>query len=152
MNGIKAFLLCSISMLAITVSNNSSADNATTGTGNELIKYCNQNNYLSNVDKEAMLWVYCMAYVDGVVGGFSYTKGLIKPEPTYAAPAKEVLGKLYLTLESFYCKPENTTREQSALVVSKYLSDNPGQLNESAKSLVITAFMKTWPCPTDNKK
>jgi len=142
------FVAAAISTVYLPIA--SRADDLTTGTGNELITECNQNNYAEHTEA----WTYCMGYVDGVISGFNYVKkDIVKPQPNdnYPATTRVVLGELYVALKSLYCKPDNSTRAQGALVVSKYLSDNPSELNQSARSLVIDAFMQAWPCPKTGK-
>ena len=45
------------------------------------------------------------------------------------------------------CIPDDTTYEQLALVVSKYLHDHPEKLNEPSSLLVVDALEQAWTCP-----
>lgn len=121
----------------------SHADDATVGTGNELIKYCNQQNYQASNDA----WLWCMGYVNGVKGGYAASLALIRPETAGKPTARgDFQSQLYADMRNMFCTPDTATRMQIALVVSKYLADHPEKLNEGQATLVIDAFFKAWPC------
>ncbi|HEY1772697.1 MAG TPA: Rap1a/Tai family immunity protein [Gammaproteobacteria bacterium] len=149
MNGIKAVLVCSLSMLATTATTRASANDGNTDTGGELIQICNQTSY----ETRSPNWQSCIEYVSGVLDGFlwadvsiydaSVMKGT-KPD------AKSALNKLLTSFKS-YCAPDLVTLDQLGLVMSKYLADNPAKLNQSKVSLVLAAMDSAWPCPTNSK-
>ncbi|HEY1772937.1 MAG TPA: Rap1a/Tai family immunity protein [Gammaproteobacteria bacterium] len=119
---------------------NAVADDNTANTGNELIRYCNdQNQQANNTD-----WFVCIAFVDGISKGFKLgaTMALAKDDPAYSS-TKAV--RLYN--KTFHiCIPDDSTRGQSALVVSKFLKDHPEKLNDPDIFLILQAFKGAWPC------
>jgi Rap1a immunity proteins len=118
-------------------------DNLVSGTGNELIEFCSQANYTADNSN----WFACVVYVHGVYDGFVGARDLIISVKA-AAPAQDQEGvqRTEYLLGNLICMPANVTRQQMALVVTKYLSDNPAQLNYSAASDVLTALAQAWPC------
>lgn len=119
---------------------NAVADDNTANTGNELIRYCNdQNQQANNTD-----WFVCIALVEGMSKGFKLgaTMVLAKDDPTYSqSKAVRLYNKMF-----GICIPDDSTRGQSALVVSKYLKDHPEQLNDPDILLILKAFKGAWPC------
>lgn len=138
MNGLKIVILSFI--FVITASQTAVADDATVGTGNELIGYCNETNSSANNGD----WWFCIGVVSGTeyglesgaMGGvLTYTK--VKPGPPLEKSVNAILQ---------FCLPSNATRQQMGLVVSKYLKDHPENLNMGIDSIVLRAFRAAWPC------
>lgn len=123
----------------------SSASDTVTDTGNQLIKSCNQKNY----EESNLLWAWCVGYVSGVDSGFGIGARTAMSE-AFQHFTHEQIVKLGNAVVD-YCVPVNTTKEQTALVVSKFLYDHPETLNENNSSLIIDAFRAAWPCPTESQ-
>ena len=85
--------------------------------GNRLKEFCDD--YSS--DRFGLYGATCSGYVNGVADALAST--------------------------SLFCFPEGVEREQSILVVKKYLSDNPGKLHLEADILVVEALGAAFPCP-----
>jgi len=120
----------------------SRADDITAGTGNELVNYCNDSNHQASND----LWFGCVNFVYGVKVGFyfglAYTTRLNHPDVSAKQLSKDI------NIGLMFCMPDATvTREQQALVVSKYLHDHPETLNNINYVEVLNAFKAAWPCP-----
>jgi hypothetical protein len=118
---------------------------STDGTGNQLMVFCNDTNKETN----QTAWFGCMMFIDGVVNG-SYTVGVYQYIAQYGnkvnAPGFDPSTFVAQTFN--VCIPDGTTREQRALVASKYLKDNPQSLHEPSAMLVIAALNSAWPCPS----
>jgi len=141
------FMVAAISSVCLTTA--SKADDITTGAGNELITECNQHNSQS----KNSLWAFCIGYVHGVIEEHEDLVVRIFPRPDVKLSDNErlIYQAVSEALVREYCLPDNATREQSALVVSKYLSDNPDNLNLVAPDLVLAALHNAWPCPKSIK-
>lgn len=125
-----------------TFNSNVHADSATDGTGNQLVQFCNH----TNSDADNLNWFGCVMFVYGVAEGAH--DGVIRDSiltfgKTY--PGNAVMDKRINTVLQF-CIPTNATRQQMALVVSKYLDEHPEVLNKSDYAIVINAFEEAWPC------
>lgn len=142
MNGTKFFVI--VTSLFFAPIGVTQANDTTDGTGNNLIKFCNQ----KTSEAQNSDWAYCVAYIDGVTDGYVWSglliHGLIDGEPT--KDGKRTLSGVFELLKNEFCLPNNVTRQQMALVVSKYLADNPALLNQPSSDLVIGAVAKAWPC------
>ena len=103
------------------------ADNDVTGTGNELIQYCNQ----SNFNHHNALWDICDMAVDSAYGG--YLLGVLVSNKNLSAKQ--------LNIASGICPPGNPIRGQLALMVSKYLRDNPSKLDMPCVMLITLAII-----------
>jgi hypothetical protein len=122
------------------VSSSYAADDATTDTGNELVEMCNDGNYQA----QNSAWGDCITFIHGVISG--YDTGLTR-DITFHYPNEtndEWLKRFYGVRG--YCFPDKATREQTALVTSKYLHDHPEKLNKTEAVLVILALVDAWPC------
>lgn len=135
--------------LALLLCCSAKADDVTVGTGNELIKSCNQQNYTSQNGS----WGFCVGYVSGVSAEYVTIASSLMPKSNTPIPedVKSVLTVLSHGMMQLFCMPSNSTREQSALVVSKYLADNPDKLNLVASDLIVDALAKAWPCVPPKK-
>ena len=116
-------------ILSVCSSSTSKAADVTAGRGNELVQYCNYSKYQA----KSVLWNYCVGYVSGVDNGFNLLINVINEKNTY------------------YCTPDDVTRQQMALVVSKYLIEHPESLNIHSQYLILAAFTAAWPCPKTGK-
>ena len=129
----------------------SRANDATTSTGNELITRCNDAAYhTQDTDWAAKTnWAMCISFIHGVQE--AYAQGIMLDISTHnpKLTPSQVTAK-GLKMQGF-CLPENSTREQAALVVTKYLKEHPEQLNVADNLLVIRAFFAAWPCPKTSK-
>ena len=120
-------------------------DGVINGTGNQLITLCNEKSHQAQNTN----WNYCIAYVDGVTDGYVWSGSLVNylaSQDSTIKTDKDAYAKLLNLYTHWYCIPNNVTRQQMALVVSKYLSDNPELLNQPSADLVIGAVAKAWPC------
>lgn len=143
MNGIKVSLIALASLIAVTSSIPTNANDATTNTGNELVTLCNDNNNQAGNS----LWSICIGYVTGVDDGL-ITGSLVLISDLFPKESAEQWGnRIHKYLK--YCTPENATRQQKALVVSKYLKDHPEKLSDEDDVLVLGAFVAAWPCVTN---
>jgi len=127
----------------------SKADEATTDTGNALIKFCNQQNYAA----ENIGWAYCTGFVKGIDYGFiSGVKTTVADMDEGLFHRKDKTKETNLSKAIIdYCIPSSVTIEQSALVVSKYLQEHPEKLNLDASQLVLNSFRTAWPCAKASK-
>ena len=119
--------------LLIPISSKADVD-ITSHTGNELIRNCNNANSMNGGNA---YWFACVEYVSGIENGFDF--------------AYSILETTNPTVKPWYCIPQNVTRNQFALVVSKFLQDNPSKLNESDVVLVLGAYIEAWPCTKMDK-
>ena len=127
------------------------ANDASTGTGNELIQSCNQ----KEADNNSDIWEWCVSYVLGVGDGLEKAfieLGNISSGEKYSVDEKLAIALASIDLDGLFCMPNNVTRNQAALVVSKYLADNPDKLNKPEVTLVVDAFHKAWPCQPAKKQ
>ena len=131
--GFFCMLLIAVVILPLRQSN--AENNSIEYTGNQLIKTCNQHNY----EQQNTEWDFCVIYIIGVSNGiqygvaYGYAKGTDKP----FKDESPIVG---------ICFPKNATSEQAALIVTKYLSDNPAALNERDAILIYKALKQGWPC------
>lgn len=141
MQSIKA-AICIVGIIGFVTGSVAKADDAV-GTGNELVKSCNQ----ANADQSNSLWMYCIGYVSGMHEGLNvgFYLALNSAMPNSSDNARDAARDKILS----YCIPNGVTREQKGLVVAKYLRDHPEKLNVDEVSLVAYAFEAAWPC--DNK-
>ncbi|MGR8947135.1 MAG: Rap1a/Tai family immunity protein [Gammaproteobacteria bacterium] len=51
--------------------------------------------------------------------------------------------------KGFVCFPEDYSGPQLALIVKKYLEENPDKVDEPANMLVAVAFVESFPCPKE---
>jgi len=84
--------------------------------GNKLKRFCDD--YAS--DKFGVYGATCLGYVNGVVDA--------------------------LASVGLFCLPQGVQREQSALVVRKYLNDHPEKLHMEADILVVRALEQAFAC------
>ena len=127
-------------LCGLLATDHASANNDNTEfTGNELRVYCNQ----PNADAQNVGWFMCIAMVTGLMEG--YTTGV---EVGYMAGVGHPLNAEQENRLRAYCAPANGTREQSALVVTKFLADHPERLSQPDVFLVLDAFQAAWPCPS----
>ncbi|HEX7965230.1 MAG TPA: Rap1a/Tai family immunity protein [Gammaproteobacteria bacterium] len=117
----------------------------TDGGGASLASFCNQANH----DKDNYEWGSCIAYVTGVTNGFDQAiitlanaSGGKALKPEDAKAYKESAELLY----HVSCRPIGSTPEQTALVVAKYLADNPQDLHLNSSVLIMSAIAQAWPC------
>lgn len=121
------------------------ADDVTNGTGNQLQTFCNNENASSgNVS-----WYACVMYVDGVLDGFTQAAGMAFAE--MKKNANSITEAAYANLLMNACIPPDVTRNQIALVVTKYLGDHPAKLNDASPTLVLDAISNAWPCGSQIK-
>jgi hypothetical protein len=119
------------------------ANDATTNTGNELVTMCNDDTHHA----EDNLWWYCVGFINGIISGHTAILALTDVQPGLKeSPAVDERINLYIRLKMMYCIPDDATREQTALVVNKYLRDHPADLNQAASALVYEALHDAWPC------
>ena len=91
----------------------------------------------SNVDSGNFWMEYCKpndldpALVSMIYG---FTSGLKIGASTFG---NEIKG---------YCIPDSVTNGQKALVVCKYLRDNPNHTHEAIFYLIVLAYAESWPC------
>lgn len=137
MKGISVPLVTSIALLIFAVSAYADGES---GTGNELITSCNDTNYQATNE----LWTYCVGYINGIDEGLGvgFDLGVASVKPSTKNDVLLTVRALVLR----YCIPDNATRQQRALVVSKYLKDHPESLNEQGAVLIQRAFENAWPC------
>lgn len=143
-----------LSISASTIGANSASD-AVGGTGNELMQLCDQKQADTESDSGTSLWDMCISYIEGVTDGIEYGHQTVTHRmlntPSSDADSISNYTALLLKLEFAYCIPNNVTRNQTALVVSKYLADNPDKLNYSSAELVVAALHRAWPCAAHKK-
>jgi hypothetical protein len=72
----------------------------------------------------------CYAYMQGFLDSYKMT----------------VAAALRAEGEVICLPPQGISGEQTVLSVTKWMRDNPGLLHESARSLVLIALMRTFPC------
>ena len=120
----------------------SDSNAATYITGNQLIQWCNQHNFeQNNAD-----WNWCVAYVEGIWSGIYFGAAIHYSEST----GKGINDSQIESIINI-CTPENLTSVQTALVVSKYLTDHPAELNKVDVYLINEAFRQAWPCPKEKR-
>jgi len=107
------------------------------GTGNELRQYCNQQNYAAKNER----WGLCIMEVYALNRGYDWSIYALASIAEHHMVTQEQVSKI-----TRICMPSNVTREQRALIVSKYLQNNPATLNDADVDLVITAERAAWPC------
>ncbi|MGA9851624.1 MAG: Rap1a/Tai family immunity protein [Gammaproteobacteria bacterium] len=112
----------------------SKADDPTAGTGVELATFCND----KNSQEQNSLWFGCAIFINGVVEGIAL-EGLI-----IGAEHPTAVG--WIIDKPPYCIPKDASRQQQALVVTKYLNDHPEELNKPSAALVFNALHAVWPC------
>ncbi|HEY1773323.1 MAG TPA: Rap1a/Tai family immunity protein [Gammaproteobacteria bacterium] len=139
MKGISAGLLAAVALVTFTAPTVYANDNIA-GTGNELAQFCSEQNHIADNTS----WAWCIAFVNGMMEGFE--KGAIAvmliDDPKHSsANAVSRYNK-----EFKICVPDDSTRQQQALVVSKYLSDHPEKLNDNDIYLILDAYLAAWPC------
>jgi Rap1a immunity proteins len=108
---------------------------AAIGDGTILLKLC------ENVDKvdslkdsgELVNIEQCLAYVDGVVAGYSILS--------------KALNLKGMGLESVFV-PDEAKQKDMYLVVQKYLKDHPEKLHRAAGELTIATLREAFPCKT----
>ena len=88
------------------------------GTGNLLLAGC---------QSDTIEQMYCIGYVDGVVGTL-----------VIAAAAHKV--------PRLVCVPDGVTTGQTVKVVERFLEAHPEELHKDARFLVFWALIDTWPC------
>lgn len=132
------FLIAALSLPILRAKADSSS---TAYTGEQLIDSCNQLNF----EHKNTAWDFCAMYVEAASSGtlFGAALGYAKGSG-HNAPSDLVVSILDI------CMPENTTIEQYALVVTKYLHDHPAELNEPAAVLIYEAISQAWPCSKTN--
>ena len=120
-------VLIGISLIVLLCSSIASASDLTVGTGNELMKACNTDNYKT----ENMMWGVCLGFVEGVTAELAVLATELAPQPGNKLPTDVTtyIGAVSTGLKMMICSPSNSTREQAALVVSKFLADHPEKLN-----------------------
>ncbi len=134
-----AMLLVALCFVSPSYADDSSID----GTGNQLSIFCDS----KYQDSDRIAWTGCITYIDGVLNGI-YVAGAyqwavdnlkkVKPKPYDP--------NIYLAFLFNICLPDGVTREQRALVVSKFLKDNPQILQQASAALVTDALANAWPC------
>lgn len=128
--------------------NASASTSDITGTGNEMISFCVASNYQA----ENMDWEVCMAEVYGIWKGFDDGRIYGIEQAVGGVNNKNFPSKKShlsaLLNETPYCIPSAVTRQQMALVVTKYLEQHPELLNRSDLTLENRAFEQAWPCHT----
>ncbi len=124
---------------------NVSADtDVTSEKGNELIGYCSTKNY----NDDQLLWSVCVTWVFGIESGLEtgvfddFSMNFIRKGKV---PTAEDLLSRFRAVEG-YCMPNDVTRQQMALVVTKYLENHPETLNQDQAIEVEAAFKEAWPC------
>lgn len=117
-----------------------SADDNTVGTGNELVRVCSEKNYQA----QNRSWAFCVGYVAGVDNGLRTGVDLAGIRDGTLKHNSSDSSLIAYTLQ--YCVPGDVPREQMALVVAKFLLDNPEKLNDFSELLVARALRKAWPC------
>lgn len=139
---------CALALIGLMTLNQSIAadSNDTNAGGITLSTLCNQTNH----DQNNLAWTTCITYVTGVADGFdraiatlAIDSGAKELKPEDAEAMKNSAELLFHVT----CRPIGSTPEQTALVVSKYLADNPKYLNLTAAALIMNALADAWPCP-----
>lgn len=88
-------------------------------TGNDVLAGCQSD--------RAIEQMYCVGYVDGVVGT------LVIAAASYKVPR-------------LVCVPDGVTTGQTVKVVERFLEAHPEELHKDARFLVYWALIDTWPC------
>ena len=88
---------------------------------------------LETVSKDNLLGMgYCIGLIDGLVT-FNYVyESVLQTEGN---------GNLVQM-----CLPQRISTRQSAVVIVKYLEDNPSRLHESGQALAAQALVNAYPC------
>lgn len=141
MNAFKAVVFSGIALAAITLSAPTYADDATPATtGTQLIKICNEKIEADNGDA----WVMCALYIRGIVEGLQWgiQMGIVLDNTSITT---EELHKKFHALW-FYCQPYNVSTDEVARVVTNFITEHPNDLNKTASTLVMAAYVRAWPC------
>lgn len=133
-------LLAGAPLLFFTFSHAAVASDAVSNTGNELIGICNEANYSA----QGYAWGYCTGFVIGVAEGQEL--GILESVLHYDVKQNYDAAQQIRAQLTGYCVPENATRQQMALVGTKYLKDHPAELNQPSHWLIVRAFADAWPC------
>lgn len=83
-------------------------------------------------DQDAVYSTYCRAYISGFIDGFLMQQAQYK-----AGYGKSI------------CIPLGIKKDQSVLIISKYLLDNPQKLHKMDMELSYDALMEAFPCKSN---
>ncbi len=99
-------------------------------TGNDLLRMCANASKIGNLSgKDVDEATYCLGYVLGLSQGLEIGQRIAGDTQTVA------------------CAPRAATAGQLALVIEKWLRENPTRLHESAVILASSALRDSFPCP-----
>lgn len=103
--------------------------------GNELLSVCEAK------DDSAQLG-YCLGYVQGAIEGMKW--GISVPLFASGEEADQVdkAGNAILG----FCLPTDVTLGQNRDVIVKFLTDNPAERHNSARTLIQDALKQAFPC------
>lgn len=121
-----AYFICSILTLPAS---------AQSVTGNDLKSSCD--------DPTGEKYAFCVSYVLGVTEGLRL--GIAYPMFIAGDRTVEDINTLSDTLLG-YCAFSTVTTAQNIAVVAKYLRDNPEQLHNPARWLVLNAYQNAYAC------
>lgn len=96
--------------------------------GDEMLRACTGN--IQKVE-EAGGKLFCLGYMSGFLDSYMITQ--------------EVHGN---ERKLFCLPPAGLTTSEAAQVIVDYLGKNPNKLEQSARSLIILAFIEKFPCKT----
>jgi hypothetical protein len=94
------------------------AKESSIATGNDLLRSCESSGGEGS---------YCLGYITGVYRGF--TAGTAFANKTYI------------------CLPPDVEVGQGAMIVTKFLRENPVELHRPSELLIVLALTKAYPCP-----
>jgi hypothetical protein len=98
-------------------------------TGNDLRAWCATLDLETLSNAEAMAYVQCLAYVQGVVDGLI------------------VLASAPRSSEQLVCMPDSLSYTEAANLARKYLEKYPGRRQLSAARVMTSALQEAFPCP-----
>ena len=144
-------ILCALIFNALmALSQSTAADSQSTdGGGTSLATLCNQTNH----DQNNFEWSGCVLYVKGVAEGFDaaiITLAVLSGNKTLDPGVAKEIRAVADVLNHETCRHNGSTPEQTALVVVKYLADNPQNLHLDSNVLVMRAIEDAWPCPKNS--
>jgi hypothetical protein len=95
--------------------------------GNNLLKACLRKEKENQSCADSMSWAYCQGKIEG-------------------AAETLLLFNIVLPKNSQVCFPQEVTVEQTIMIVTKFLKENPEKLHLSDAYLVHLAIQKAFPC------
>ena len=128
----------------------SRADNLSISSGNDLLHDCtisiqiadtSYSDFYTIKSSDFISGTHCLGFIEGIMNSNAVIGSSILKDNKLSSSSLSVL---------FFCNPSNVTASQAVRIVTKYMQDNPDQLNKYAVILVIDAMRKAYPCNLPN--